>query len=175
MLEFKVAGLGIDTRSDHPVVILHSEGQGGLILPIWIGRVEAQSIAMALQNEHTERPLTHDLMVNIFHKTKCQVKRIEIHSVQSGTYYAHLFLEDHNGSLVLDARPSDCISLALRMDVPIFVSKTVQEQNCIQALLQEFKEAKDEDDKEAFLKFLENVKASDFKLPPNDKPESQNS
>ncbi|MDX1919651.1 MAG: bifunctional nuclease domain-containing protein, partial [Candidatus Caenarcaniphilales bacterium] len=77
MLEFKVTGIGIDTRTDNPLVILHSkETESDLILPIWIGRLEAQSIAIALQEEKLERPLTHDLMVNTIDTLDYSIDRI---------------------------------------------------------------------------------------------------
>lgn len=175
MLEFKVTGIGIDTRTDAPLVILHSKGDNDLILPIWIGRLEAQSIAIALQGEKLERPLTHDLMINTINSLNCKIDRIEIHSVISGTFYAHLVLKSNMGEeeIIMDARPSDCIALAIRSESLIFVSKAVQEQSCVPAVIQaeeesEETEKEDQEEKEEFLKFLDNVKASDFKLPPND-------
>jgi hypothetical protein len=101
------------------------------------------------------------------------VNRIEIHSVQDGTFYANLVLEDQsNGELkVLDARPSDCIALALRSECDIYVSESVREQSCIPAFVGSEVETETpqhkQEDKEEFKRFLENVKASDFKLPPD--------
>ncbi len=177
MLEFKVTGIGIDTRTDNPLVILHSQGDGELILPIWIGRLEAQSIAIALQGEKLERPLTHDLMLNSFEAVGCKIDRIVIHSVTDGTFYANLILKKVNNpeEIVIDARPSDCIALALRAECQIFVTQNVQDQSCIPAIIQieDEEEGADSEDemqeKEEFRKFLDNVKASDFKLPPDDK------
>jgi uncharacterized protein len=175
MLEFKVTGIGIDTRTDNPLVILHSQGDSDLILPIWIGRLEAQSIAIALQGEKLERPLTHDLMLNTIESLNYRVDRVVIHSVIDGTFYAHLILAEKlsGEEVVMDARPSDCIALALRAECLIFVSEPVQQQSCIPAIVQIDDEdlienEKDQSEREEFRKFVENVKASDFKLPPND-------
>jgi uncharacterized protein len=177
MLEFKVTGIGIDTRTDNPLVILHSKDtESDLILPIWIGRMEAQSIAIALQGEVLERPLTHDLMANIIESLNYSVVRVTINSVSNGTFFAQIILQ-HNVTeeeVVLDARPSDSIAIALRVDCQIFVSEAVKETSCIPALIENYQGDEQEDlasdpqDTEDFLKFLDNVKASDFKLPPED-------
>ncbi|MDJ0626394.1 MAG: bifunctional nuclease family protein [Candidatus Caenarcaniphilales bacterium] len=175
MLEFKVTGIGIDTRTDNPLVILHSKGaENDLILPIWIGRLEAQSIAIALQEEKLERPLTHDLMLSTIETLNYKVDRVVVHSVINGTFFAHLILQHKisKEETVLDARPSDCIALALRAACPVFVTEIVQEESCIPAVVQT--EEGDERpegesiEKEEFLKFLDGVKASDFKLPPEE-------
>lgn len=176
MLEFKVTGIGIDTRTDNPLVILHSKGPDtDLILPIWIGRLEAQSIAIALQEEKIERPLTHDLMVNTIENLNYKVDRAVIHSVINGTFYANLILQHKisKEEIVLDARPSDCIALSLRSDCPIYVTEIVKEESCIPAVIQsseddEAEEFEEKQEKEEFRRFLDNVKASDFKLPPED-------
>ena len=178
MLEFKVTGIGIDTRTDNPLVILHNKGvEMDFILPIWIGRLEAQSIAIALQEAKIERPLTHDLMLNMLDSLNYRIDRSVIHSVINGIFYANLILQHKlsQEEIVLDARPSDCIALSLRADCPIFVTDIVKEESCIPALIQsgeeggEFEEFEENQEKEEFLKFLDNVKASDFKLPPEDK------
>lgn len=172
MLEFTVTGIGIDTRTNNPLVILHSISEEDLILPIWIGRLEAQSIAIALQGEKLERPLTHDLMANSIESLGYQIDRAEIHSVQNGTFFANLFLKNKMSGeeISVDARPSDCISLALRGNASIFVSNSVVEQSCIPAIIHTEEDEVEEEkrEKEEFRKFLDNVNASDFKLPPED-------
>ena len=174
MLEFNVTGIGVDTRTNNPLVILHSQNkEEDLILPIWIGRTEAQSIAIALQEETLERPLTHDLMITMCESMGYKVDRVAIHSVMSGTFYANLILKHKisKEETVLDARPSDCISLALRVNCPIFVSDNVIEESCVPAIVETGEEDDSEDsgqDKEQFMQFLDGVKASDFKLPPDD-------
>ncbi|HEY9886267.1 MAG TPA: bifunctional nuclease family protein [Vampirovibrionales bacterium] len=173
MLEFNVTGIGVDTRTNNPLVILHSQSkEEDLILPIWIGRTEAQSIAIALQEETLERPLTHDLMITMAEALGCKVDRVAIHSVMSGTYYANLILKHKisKEETVLDARPSDCISLALRVNCPILVSDNVIEESCVPAIVETGDDEGPEDnkEKEQFMQFLDGVKASDFKLPPDD-------
>ncbi len=180
MIEFKITGLGIDTRSNNPLVLLHSEDNW--VLPIWIGRLEAQSIAIALQGEKLERPLAHDLILNLIEKTGYEMNHIEIKDVKDGTFYANLVLKNLNSEdlLTLDARPSDCIAIAIRSQVPILISDFVKEVSCIPAIIREgnnedYDEEEnlfgrnisplDESNKEDFLNFLKDVKASDFKLP----------
>ncbi len=178
MQEFKITGIGIDTRTDNPLIILHSL-ESDLILPIWIGRLEAHSIAIALQEEKTERPLTHDLMINCLDKFGFKLNKVIIHSVVDSTFYAHLVFESSitQEEVLLDARPSDCIALAVRANCPVLVSSSVRDESCIPAIIQieESDNAEEnikentKQDKEEFQKFLDNVKASDFKLPSDGK------
>ena len=122
IVEVKVSGLAMDGYTKDPIVILQ-EIDGDKILPIWIGRSEASSIAVALMGKKFERPLTHDLMkilVDAFHS---RVSRVVINKLQQKTFYANIVLEDTEGLISIDARPSDSIALALRTNSPIFVSE----------------------------------------------------
>ncbi len=172
MQEFKITGIGIDTRTDNPLIILHSL-ESDLILPIWIGRLEAHSIAIALQEEKSERPLTHDLIINCLEKFGFKLDRTIIHSVVDSTFYADLVFKNliTGEEILLDARPSDCIALAVRANCCVLVSALVIEESCIPAIIQieepsepENNKTETKKDKEAFQRFLDNVKASDFKL-----------
>ncbi len=172
MQEFKITGIGIDTRTDNPLIILHSL-ESDLILPIWIGRLEAHSIAIALQEEKVERPLTHDLIINCLEKFGFKLDRTIIHSVIDSIFYADLVFKNliTGEEILLDARPSDCIALAVRANCSVLVSALVIEESCIPAIIQiedpnesENDKTETKKEKEAFQRFLDNVKASDFKL-----------
>lgn len=163
MIEMHVAGIAMDARNGHPIVVLN-DPQKRRALPIWIGMFEAGAITRALENQKPERPMTHDLLLNTITQTGFKVKHIEINELASNTYFATivLHLNDSAGKEVLkpiDARPSDAIALALRAKAPIFVAPQVVAEGTIAADLD-----KDEEEQEEFKKFLDGLKASDFGL-----------
>jgi uncharacterized protein len=124
MIEMKVASLTVDPFTDMPILLLEAEGAGRL--PLWIGRVEAASIAAELESIQLDRPMTHDLMKTILGLCAITLDRVEIHDLRSETFFATLYLKRPDGGpLAVDARPSDAIALALRARAPIFVAKKV--------------------------------------------------
>jgi bifunctional DNase/RNase len=115
-----VSGLAIDERTHTPVVLL-KEKSGTRMLPIWIGPSEASSIAIELTGRKFQRPLTHDLLKTVIEGLNARVPKIAIVDLREKTYYAKVYLERNEEFLTIDARPSDCIALALRTRSPIFV------------------------------------------------------
>ncbi|HEY8311507.1 MAG TPA: bifunctional nuclease family protein, partial [Gemmatimonadaceae bacterium] len=113
LLEVEVMRLGLDQGSNAYVVILR-EKDGDRLLPIWIGQAEAESIVIEMHQMHRERPLTHDLCKNIIIQLGATLRQVSVTRIVSRTYYAELQLERPDGAVVIDARPSDCIALALR-------------------------------------------------------------
>jgi bifunctional DNase/RNase len=121
MIEVVVARLGLDSSTQSYVVILQ-EKDGPRVLPIWIGEPEAQSIVMQMHSIKRPRPLTHDLVKSLIVGLGGTVRRVQITRVENNTYYAELHVT-HNGQMVqVDARPSDSIAIALRVEAPIFAS-----------------------------------------------------
>ena len=121
MIEVSVSGLGIDGSSNSPVVIL-KEKEGKRVLPIWIGHNEASAIAMELAGVKFKRPLTHDLLKSFLVAFQANLIRVVIGDLKDNTYYASLFLKRGNETISIDARPSDSIALALRVNAPIFTN-----------------------------------------------------
>ena len=119
MIEIVVAHLGLDRSTNSPVVVLR-EKDGTRVLPIWIGPAEASSIAMQMQGVKVQRPLTHDLMKQIIVGLGGVLRRVFITSVKENTYFAELLIDRDDHVFQVDARPSDSIALALRLDSPIF-------------------------------------------------------
>lgn len=117
-----VSGLAIDERTHTPVVLL-KEKSGERMLPIWIGPSEASSIAIQLTGRKFQRPLTHDLLKTIVQGLGARIPKIAIVELRDKTYYAKVYLERASELISIDARPSDCIALALRTQSPIFVSE----------------------------------------------------
>jgi bifunctional DNase/RNase len=117
----------LDESKHAPVLLLHLVGLERF-LPIWIGSNEAVSISMALQNETFERPLTHDLLVTVIDALGGRVARVVVVDQRDNTYYAKIFIERGEQVIGIDARPSDSIAVALRVDAPIYVSDEVVEK-----------------------------------------------
>jgi bifunctional DNase/RNase len=122
MNEMIVSGLAIDERTHTPVVLLKEKG-GERMLPIWIGPSEASSIAIQLTGRKFQRPLTHDLLKTIVEGMGARIPKIAIVELRDKTYYAKVYLERASELISIDARPSDCIALALRTQSPIFVAE----------------------------------------------------
>ena len=122
--EMKINGITVDPFTNTPIVIL-KDLEGNDVLPIWIGLLEASSIATALENVQTPRPMTHDLIKSILDQLHVKVIKIEVNDLKDNTYYALLHLEVKGKRLVIDARPSDALAIALRTSTPIFVEESV--------------------------------------------------
>lgn len=121
MIEVAVSRLGLDSSTNSFVVILEARG-GTRILPIWIGRAEAESIAAHLNGVPSARPMTHDLARALIVTLGGTLQRVHITRVEDATFYAELHLTRSGEQFVVDARPSDSIALALRFGAPIFAS-----------------------------------------------------
>ncbi|HXI20172.1 MAG TPA: bifunctional nuclease family protein [Gemmatimonadales bacterium] len=127
MIEVTVAHLGLDRNTNSPVVIL-KEKEGTRVLPIWIGPAEASAIAMEMQGIKPPRPMTHDLLKSVILGLDATVKRILISALKDKTYFAELWLAREDHVFQLDARPSDSIALALRVNAPIFTDPDLLEE-----------------------------------------------
>lgn len=122
-----VGGLTLDPTTKMPIVVL-KDPDNKLNLPIWIGPLEAASMATELEGIKPQRPMTHDLLRNILGEFGATVEAVEITELRENTYYAHIELKTREGtSLSVDSRPSDAISIALRTKSPIYVAKAVLE------------------------------------------------
>jgi bifunctional DNase/RNase len=127
LVQMRVEGMLFDPRSNMYILLL-KEVDGSNTLPIWIGKPEADSIALALGKVETPRPLTHDLVKNIADGLKVKIAKIVITEIQDNTYYALLCLNDGKKETYVDSRPSDAVAVALRVSAPIFVEENVLEQ-----------------------------------------------
>jgi len=123
-IEMKLKGLVVDPISKMPIVLLE-DAAGGRILPIWIGTYEANAIALTIERVTTPRPMTHDLLRNVFNGLDIAVDRIVVTDVRNNTFFAAIHCRHMDREVVIDSRPSDAIALALRMASPIFVDEEV--------------------------------------------------
>jgi hypothetical protein len=126
MIEVRVAHLGLDRTTNTPVVILQ-EKEGERVLPIWIGPAEASAIAMELAGVKFARPLTHDLLKQLIVGLGAKLNRVLITQVKENTYYAELDVRRDDHVIQIDARPSDSIAIALRLNAPIFTQESLLE------------------------------------------------
>ncbi|MBU0992897.1 MAG: bifunctional nuclease family protein [Proteobacteria bacterium] len=122
--EMTIAALTQDPETNAPILFLKSI-DGEKTLPIWIGMLEAVSIASALQNVEFDRPMTHDLFKNFIERINADLIKIEICDLKNNTYYAKIYFSRDNGDFYMDARPSDAIALAIRFKKRIYVDDVV--------------------------------------------------
>lgn len=167
MIEMRVMGIALDTRTGSPIVVLHDK-ENRKALPIWIGSAEASAIIRKIENLAVARPMTHDLIIELIKKTGYTLDRVEITDVEKETYFATLCLINKEGKEIeIDSRPSDAIAVAIRIDAPIFVSAKVLASGSVST-----DSAKDEEESKEFKDFIQSVKPSDFEKMLKDHPES---
>ena len=154
-----IAGLTMDPTSNTPIIILKSEDSDQAI-PIWIGLLEATSIASAMQDIKYERPMTHDLFKNFSDTLEISIAKIEVCDLKDNTFFARIYFVTKDGSFDIDARPSDAIALALRFSAPIFVADAVLQQSKISDGEAEAVDTSEEGKKWA--DYLENLSPDDF-------------
>ncbi len=119
-LELEIVALSHSITQSHSYAVVLGEKEGRRRLPVVIGGAEAQSIAVALEKMTPSRPLTHDLIKNMFDKFEMQLKEVLISNLQDGIFYAQLICEKDGETYEIDSRTSDAIALAVRFDCPVF-------------------------------------------------------
>ena len=122
--EVSIAGLTLDEATNTPILVLKST-ENDQALPIWIGLLEATSIASVLQDINFDRPMTHDLFKNFMEIVDINVAKVEVCDLKDNTFYAKIYFLSKEKEFNLDARPSDAIAIALRFKAPIFVDDAV--------------------------------------------------
>jgi uncharacterized protein len=142
--------LMVDPITNLPIILLRDR-DGQRVLPIWVGASEANAIALQIENITTPRPMTHDLLRNVIHDLKAEIRKVVVSDLKDNTFYALIHLEVNGEPLAVDARPSDAIALALRARAPIFVEDRVIDH----AKTTDF--APDKTDAERLQKWLESL------------------
>jgi uncharacterized protein len=124
-IEVKIRGLMMDPSSGTPIIIL-KDVNSDTMLPIWVGAYEANAIALEIEKIAPQRPMTHDLLRNLILEMGAKVLRVVITELRDNTFFAVIEMRNNAGEdLLIDARPSDAIALALRADSPIYVNEEV--------------------------------------------------
>ncbi len=127
MVEVVIDSVRVSLMSPQRVVVLR-QTEVERYLPIWVGPFEAESITVALQEVEISRPMTHDLLKNLFTLFNGKILRVEIVALKEDVYYGNIVAETDGKTINIDSRPSDAIALALRAHVPILVSKAVMDE-----------------------------------------------
>jgi bifunctional DNase/RNase len=125
-VEVRIRGLMMDPATNMPIVVLKDVASDA-VMPIWVGIFEANAIAIEIEKMAAPRPMTHDLTRNLIQNLNAQLERVVINELKDDTFYAVLWLRQGEEPVIIDARPSDAIALALRSDCPIYVAEQVMQ------------------------------------------------
>jgi hypothetical protein len=155
LIEMAIKGLMIDPVTNVPIVLLR-DADNQRVLPIWVGPVEANAIALQIENVAPPRPLTHDLLRNVLSELGVTLRRVVITDLKENTFYAYLDLRRGDETLLVDARPSDAIALAIRTKSPVFVDAAVLER------ARSVDASTDQEDRDRLQRWLESLDPDDL-------------
>jgi bifunctional DNase/RNase len=125
-IEVRIRGLIMDPATSMPIIVL-KDVASETVMPIWVGIFEANAIAIEIEKVAIPRPMTHDLTRNLIQNLNASLERAVISELKDDTFFATLWLRQGDDLVVVDARPSDAIALALRADCPIYVTEQVMQ------------------------------------------------
>ena len=154
-INVEVNSIRLEESSETPILLL-LDPSTQKVLPIWIGTIEAVSIAYAQEGVLHDRPQTHDLLLNMVEALDGTINEVNISNIEENTYFADIILNTINGTVTLSARPSDAIALALRSNIPVTVNQDVFETNSIDLIID------NSNDIEEFKEFIKDIKPEDF-------------
>ena len=157
--EVNIASMAIDPTSNTPILILKSV-KGDQAVPIWIGLLEATSIASALRDIKFDRPMTHDLFKNFIDSLDMVVSKVEVCDLKDNTFYAKIYFVSPDKSFNMDARPSDAIAIALRFSAPIYVHDKIFEKS--QMTESDYEVLNKTEEGKKWAEYLENLSPEDF-------------
>jgi uncharacterized protein len=150
-VKLNILGLSYSQTQTGAYALVLSEAEGTRRIPIIIGAVEAQAIAIQLEGLKPPRPLTHDLFLNVALAFNIEIKEVLIHKLEEGIFYAEIVCEQNKNRIRVDSRTSDAIALALRFECPIYTTEEIMEKA---GIIMEFEEGTEEN---------ENVESSETK------------
>jgi bifunctional DNase/RNase len=156
LIEVKLIGLILDPISKTPVMILKPLNDKKII-PIWIGGFEANAITMELENIAPPRPMTHDLVKNLFFHLGAEVEKVVVTDIVENTYFAELYVRHEEDTMVIDCRPSDAVAIALKNKSKIYISEYVYNTSVLSDFLSNFL-----DNEEKLDNWFNNLSPDDF-------------
>ena len=157
LIEMVVESVRVHMLSSQHVVIL-KESERDRYLPIWIGASEANAIAMRLQGLSADRPLTHDLLVNVLGSLSSTLSRVVVTQVMEGTFHARLYLENAAGDETdIDSRTSDAIAVAVRTGSPIYVDERVLDEAGVEPDASDGEDGPDDEKLAVFREFVNSL------------------
>lgn len=140
MKKIDLITMGLDKFSNTPVVFLKIE-KTNLAIPLWIGPAEASYLALAIKNEVTDRPLTHELINSFVTQVGYTFNYIIIDDFKNNIYYSKIFINGEK-ELSIDSRPSDALILSVKYRIPIFVEDKVAFENSVDISFMNIEDAK---------------------------------
>ena len=162
MVEMELVGVRVELPSNSPIVLLREVDGEHRTLPIFIGGPEATAIAFALERVETPRPMTHDLMKDIFEALGVRLDRVVVTDLVDTTFFAELHLAGPAGTQVVSSRPSDALAIAARTGAPIFAVEPVLDAASYPPDVDAVEGVAPEDVVEQFREFIDNVNPEDF-------------
>lgn len=160
MVRMDLVAVRVELPGNTPVVLLRERSDTPRLLPIFIGQPEATAIAFAMDGIVTPRPMTHDLMIQLFEELGVTLEQVDITGLVDGTFYAELRLVSGDKTIKISSRPSDAMALAVRVGCPIYADEGVVDDAGIPE--QPEMEPDSEEMVEAFHEFIESVDPEDF-------------
>jgi uncharacterized protein len=142
-VKLNILGLSYSQTQTGAYALVLSEAEGTRRIPIIIGAVEAQAIAIQLEGLKPPRPLTHDLFLNVALAFNIEIKEVLIHKLEEGIFYAEIVCEQNKNRIRVDSRTSDAIALALRFECPIYTTEEIIEKA---GIIMEFEEGNEENE-----------------------------
>jgi len=127
-VKLNILGLSYSQTQTGAYALVLSEAEGNRRIPIIIGAVEAQAIAIQLEGLKPPRPLTHDLFLNVALAFDIEIAEVFIHKLEEGIFYAEIVCEQNSNRIRVDSRTSDAIALALRFECPIYTTEEILEK-----------------------------------------------
>ena len=149
-------GIRVELPTNTPILLL-KEQNGERYLPIWINTPEATSIALARDGFAPQRPMTHDLLASVIEELGATVREVVVTELRGGTFYADLVLDVGDDSHTISSRPSDAVSVAVRVDAPLYAVAEVLDEAGVH-----ISDETDEDEIAKFREFLEDIDPDDF-------------
>lgn len=130
-IRLNILGLSVSQTQSGAYALVLAEENGERRIPIIIGPVEAQAIAIQLEGLKPPRPLTHDLIKNIAVAFDIVLLEVTIYKLEEGIFYSELLCETNGKEVIIDSRTSDAVALALRFKCPIFTSEEILKKSGI--------------------------------------------
>jgi len=153
IVRMKILGLIFDPNMNNTVIVL-LDPEKERVLPIWIGVMEGNAIALGMERVKTPRPMTHDLLKNMLEEFKVVVEKVVVTELREDTFYALIYLRVNGEEVEIDSRPSDAIALAVRTDAPIYCTEEVLQEAEDLGILKERKEVESSSEFDRWLQEL---------------------
>ncbi|MFM7337492.1 MAG: bifunctional nuclease family protein [Actinomycetota bacterium] len=160
MIEMRLEGIRLEIPQNTPVLMLREQGGVKRLMPIYIGAPEASSIHYALEGLKPDRPLTHDLLINVVEALDAQPVKLVITKIEENTYFADLHVLQLGKVVKISCRPSDGVAIAVRTSIPIYVEDELLDQ--VGKVVVEDAPENAEEIIDDFRDFIDSIKPEDF-------------